>query len=62
MKFKKFRDLVAGDRFLIPDFDWEVASGLPEPINDNRPNGLWKVYTDKGKAYSAPNELVTVED
>lgn len=62
MKFKKFRDLVTGDRFLIPHLDWEVASDRPEPIDDNRPNGLWKVYADKGRAYSAPDELVTVED
>lgn len=62
MKFKKFRDLVKGDRFLIPHLDWEVADGRPEPIDDNRPNGLWKIYTNKGRAYRCPDETVTVED
>jgi len=70
MKFKKFRDLVAGDRFLnstiMDDLNgrssWEVAADTSEPLDDDKPDGLWKVYTNEGRAFAYPDTTVTVED
>jgi hypothetical protein len=63
MKFKKFRDLVAGDRFLYETVSpsWEVAADTPEPLDDDNPLGLWKVYTKHGKTLEFPDTNVTVK-
>lgn len=69
MKFKKFRDLVVGDRFLHQasphDYRspqvWDVAADTPEPLDDYNPEGLWKVYTTCGKAFEYPDTTVILE-
>jgi hypothetical protein len=60
MIFKQFRDLKQDDHF-IDNNKWSIAQSDAEPLDDLNPDGLWKVYTQTGKALSEPLETVSVK-
>ncbi len=63
MMKKKFRDLVIGDVVILGTEKFKVST-LVGCIDDDRPNGLWKVYLDSpimGRLFEYPEVLVEVD-